>query len=110
MRSIGFLILMGFTVLPMHATAAMTCATAMSLEANNPGIETASINSMIANEWQSMDQATVAHGFAPVASRMLASTTSSRLMSVQCQENPGQMLSTAAAQVYLEARRALDGY
>lgn len=97
-------------MLPLRAAAAMTCSTAMTLETNNPGIETTSINSMIASEWKMMDQATVAHGFQPVAQKMLASPTSFQLMSTQCQENPGEPLSAAAAQVYLEARRALDGY
>ncbi len=110
MKSHAFLMILGLITFPMPAAAAMTCAAAMTLEANNPGIETTSIESMIASEWQGMDQATVAHGFAPVAQKMLASPSSFQLMSAQCQENPGQLLSAAAAQIYLEARRTLDGY
>jgi len=95
---------------PAQAFGTMTCAQAMTLVSNNPGIESISIMSQLANEWAAMDKTTIASGYPPIAPKMLNGTTSFNLISSQCQDNPGQNLSAAAAQVYRQARSAFDGY
>jgi hypothetical protein len=99
-----------FSMLPARAEPVMTCARAQMLEANSPGIETQSLMSIIAQDWQTMDQATVARGDAPVAPAMLKSNIYFNMISTQCTENPGQPLHAAAAQVYRQARMTLDGF
>jgi len=97
-------------VAPARADTQMTCARAMTLEHNNPGIETASIVSIIEAQWQAMDQGTIAHGYSPIAPAMMNGSTYFDMMSEQCAENPGQNLHAAAGQVYRQARLAIDGF
>jgi hypothetical protein len=106
--------LAGIGLLAFGTTAApaatMTCAIAMTLENNNPGIETSSIISIVNSEWQTMDQQTIQHGAAPIAQKMASGPTYYNMLSAQCQTNPGQPLHAAAAQVYRVARSAMDGF
>jgi hypothetical protein len=95
---------------PARAEPSLTCARAMTLVANNPGIESQSIVSIIENQWQSQDKTTLAAAHAPLLPAMTSSAAYMQLLSAQCMNNPGQPLTAAAAQVYAQARQALDGY
>jgi len=95
---------------PPAAAQTMTCAQAMTLESEHPGIETTSILSIIARQWQAMDQQTLAHNAQPITPAMTAGPTYFNMLSAQCEANPGQTLHAAAAQVYRIARSALDGF
>jgi hypothetical protein len=92
-----------------HAKA-MTCAQAMTLVHNQPNIETSAIMSLLTNQWQQMDRATVSTGHAPIAAKLAASQAAFNLVSAQCNVTPGMPLNRAAAQAYLRARATLDGY
>jgi hypothetical protein len=95
---------------PAQAYVGLTCAQAMTLVSNNPGIESQSIMSQVAGQWAVQDKRTVALGYPPIAQQMLGNGAAFQRLSSQCQDNPGQTLSAAAAQVYLQSREALDGY
>jgi hypothetical protein len=95
---------------PAWADANMTCSTAMTLVHNNPAIETNAVMSVVANAWEAMDKFTVARGFAPIAPKMLGNSASIELVGAQCQNNPGEPLTRAAAQVYRQARKQMDGF
>jgi hypothetical protein len=95
---------------PAHAASNMTCATAMSLVTNNPGIESASIMSVVTMQWEKMDQATVSSNHAAITQQMMNNPGYTQMFETQCEENPGQPLTAAAAQVYRQARVRLDGY
>ena len=98
-----------FAVTPAAAQT-MTCAQAMTLESQHPGIETSSILSIVSRQWQAMDQQTMAQNGHPIAPAMTAGATYFNMLSAQCEANPGQSLHAAAAQVYRIARSALDGF
>lgn len=98
------------TLMGTAARAEMTCAKAMTLVHNAPGIETNAIMSILDNQWQQMDRATVANGHPPIAAKLAGSTAAFNLVSAQCHVTPGMQLGRAAAQVYLRARATLDGY
>ncbi len=94
-----------------HAASNMTtCATAMNLVSNNPGIESASIMSVVTMQWQKMDQATVSSNHPAITQQMMNNPGYTQMFETQCEENPGQPLTAAAAQVYRQARVRLDGY
>ncbi len=95
-----------------HACAyeSLTCAQAISLVANHPGIEANSIISTVMNQWEAMDRRTAAGGHAPIAEQMIATAGTIDALSGQCISNPGQTLGAAAAQVYRVAREQLDGF
>jgi hypothetical protein len=93
-----------------QANERMTCAQAMTLVQNHPGIEASSILSVIANQWQAMDRRTAAEGHAAIAAQMLNSPAAINALSAQCNANPGQPLGAAAAQIYRQAREQLDGF
>jgi hypothetical protein len=93
-----------------QAGETMTCAQAMTLVQNHPGIEANSILSVIANQWQAMDRRTTAGGHAAIAAQMLNSPAAINALSAQCNANPGQPLGGAAAQIYRQAREQLDGF
>jgi hypothetical protein len=109
---LGLVLLVSWLVAPpvARAGAPMTCAQAMTLVQNHPGIEANSILSMIANQWQAMDQRTTAGGHPAIAAQMLNSPAAINALSAQCNANPGQALAGAAAQVYRQAREQLDGF
>jgi hypothetical protein len=93
-----------------HAAPNMTCSRAMSLVSNNPGIESASIMSIAAMQWQKMDQITLSNKHPAIAQAMIGNNNYTQMLESQCMENPGQPLVAAAAQVYRQARVSLDGY
>jgi hypothetical protein len=88
----------------------MTCAQAMTLVQNHPGVEANSILSVIANQWQAMDRRTTAGGHTAIAAQMLTSPAAINALTAQCNANPGQPLGAAAAQIYRQAREQLDGF
>ncbi len=92
------------------ASDMMTCAQAMTLVQNHPGIEANSILSVIANQWQAMDRRTTAGGHGAIAAQMLNSPAAINALTAQCNANPGQPLGVAAAQIYRQAREQLDGF
>lgn len=93
-----------------HAASNMTCATAMNLVTNNPEIESASIMSVVTMQWEKMDQATVSSSHPAITQQMMNNPGYTQMFETQCEENPGQPLTAAAAQVYRQARVRLDGY
>jgi hypothetical protein len=109
---LGLFLLVSGLVAPPAARAGerMTCAQAMTLVQNHPGIEANSILSVIASQWQAMDQRTTAGGHGAIAAQMLNSPAAINALSAQCNANPGQQLGLAAAQVYRQAREQLDGF
>jgi len=88
----------------------MTCAEAISLVANHPGIEANSIISAVLNQWEAMDRKTASGGHAPITQQMMTTPSAIDALSGQCIANPGQSLGAAAAQVYRVAREQLDGF
>jgi hypothetical protein len=95
---------------PAQAHAGMTCAQAIALVADHPGIEANSIISTVMMQWEAMDRRTAAGGHAPIAQRMMATPGAIDALSGQCIANPGQTLGAAAAQVYRVAREQIDGF
>jgi hypothetical protein len=93
-----------------YASSNMTCSTAITLVNNNPGIESASVMSIVAMQWQKMDQTTVSSHHPAITQQMMNDTGYTQMLDAQCEENPGQPLAAAAAQVYRQARVRLDGY
>jgi hypothetical protein len=95
-----------------HAVAreTMTCAQAIALVANHPGIEANSIISTVVSQWQAMDLRTAAGGHPPIMQQMMTSPNAINALSGECIANPGQTLGAAAAQVYKVAREQLDGF
>jgi hypothetical protein len=92
------------------AAETMTCAQAISLVANHPGVEANSIISAVLNQWEAMDRRTAAGGHAPIAQQMMTTPSAIDALSGQCIANPGQSLGAAAAQIYRVAREQLDGF
>jgi hypothetical protein len=88
----------------------MTCAQAMTLVVNHPGIEANSIITLVVNQWQAMDRRTIAGGHQPITAQMMTGPAAINALSAQCNVNPGQTLGAAAAQVYRQAREQLDGF
>jgi hypothetical protein len=95
---------------PAQAHASMTCAQAIALVADHPGIEANSIVSTVMMQWEAMDRRTAAGGHAPIAQQMMATPSAIDALSGQCIANPGQTLGDAAAQVYRLAREQIDGF
>jgi hypothetical protein len=97
----------------IHQVAAhdsLTCAQAIALVSNHPGIEANSIITTVVNQWEAMDRRTAAGGHAPIMQQMMTSPSAINALSGQCIANPGQTLGAAAAQVYRVAREQLDGF
>ncbi len=95
---------------PASAGTVVSCAAAMTLIADHPGIEASSLLMEVATEWRAMDQATLSAGHPALTGQMLSMPGAMNQLSRQCADNPGQPLRAAAAQVYLRARAALDGF
>jgi hypothetical protein len=111
MRAGWLIMASGFMLASASAQAKeMSCAQAMTLVHNQPNIETSAIMSLLTNQWQQMDRATVSNGHAPIAAKLAASPAAFNLVSAQCNVTPGMPLNRAAAQAYLRARATLDGY
>ncbi len=98
------------TIHPAQAYESMTCAQAIALVANHPGIEANSIISTVVNQWEAMDRRTAAGGHPPITQEMMTTPSAIDALSGQCIANPGQTLGAAAAQVYRVAREQLDGF
>ncbi len=92
------------------ATTSLSCAQAMTLVADHPGVEANSIASIVVSQWQVMDRRTAEGGHPAIAAKMLTTPAAFSALSAQCNANPGQPLGAAAAQVYQEARQLLDGF
>ncbi len=99
-----------FCATAAQAAMPMTCAKAATLLSRNPAIEGQSITSLVAAQWQRMDQRTIGAQHAAIATTMLNNAGYMQMLNAQCTDNPGQALTAAAAQVYLQARMKLDGY
>lgn len=95
---------------PARAETVVSCAAAMDLIADHPGIEAGSLLTEVAAEWRAMNQATLSAGHPALTGQMLSMPGVMNQLSRQCANNPGQSLRAAAAQVYLRARAALDGF
>jgi hypothetical protein len=109
--AIGLAAFLAFATLhPARASAGMSCAQAMTLVANHPGIEANSIIALVVDQWQAMDRRTAAGGHAPITAQMMAGPAAINALSAQCSNNPGQGLGAAAAQIYRQARAELDGF
>lgn len=88
----------------------LKCAAALTLVAQHPGVEAPSVVTDVLAQWQDMDRQTMATGHAAIAAQMLRSPAILNLLAHHCQDNPGQSLQLAAAQVYLRARAAIEGF
>ena len=95
---------------PACAFETMTCAQAIALVANHPGIEANSIISTVVTQWEAMDRRTTAGGHAPIVQQMITTPSAINALSGECISNPAQTLNAAAAQVYRVAREQLDGF
>lgn len=93
-----------------QAASVMNCATAMTLVSLHPGIEAPSVVTDVLAQWQAMDRQTMAAGHPAIAAQMVNTPAVMTLLARQCQDNPGQALQQASAQVYLRARAAIDGF
>jgi len=99
-----------FCATAARAALPMTCSQAATLISRAPAIEGQSITSIIVAQWQRMDERTLAAQHAAIAPSMMNNSSYMQMLNAQCTENPGQPITAAAAQVYLQARMTLDGY
>jgi hypothetical protein len=106
---LGLVIGMG-TTHHAFASESMTCAQAIALVADHPGVEANSIVSTVVNQWEAMDRRTAAGGHAPITQQMMTTPSAIDALSGQCIADPRQTLGAAAAQVYRVARQQLDGF
>jgi len=93
-----------------QAASSLKCAAALTLVAQHPGIGAPSVVTDVLAQWQDMDRQTMASGHPAIAAQMLSSPSILNLLAQHCENNPGQSLQMAAAQVYLRARAAIDGF
>ncbi len=93
-----------------QAVGTLKCAAALTLVAQHPGVEAPSVVTDVLAQWQNMDRQTMATGHAAIAAQMLSSPAILDLLARHCEDNPGQSLQLAAAQVYLRARAAIEGF
>lgn len=93
-----------------QAVGTLKCATALTLVAQHPGVEAPSVVTDVLAQWQDMDRQTMASGHPAIAAQMLNSPAVLNLLAQHCEDNPGQSLQMAAAQVYLRARAAIEGF
>jgi peptidoglycan hydrolase-like protein with peptidoglycan-binding domain len=87
-----------------------TCTQALDVMDNSNGPDLMAASTEITNGWLDLDKKTVGDGYQPIQPQMVQSAIYVGAVKLYCQENPSDAFSMAIFNVYMNARKQLDGY